>query len=132
MSPPGDVPKILIRVFGLFRFLPLRFSFRPYAVDVLDVVINTPTLVLRCVGDHDMVGVSKQDLRVELFALANGASCHLLTPTPRLRLRPKLVGDVSVYLAALVLALVRYNEAPTVVRPVLARRLLYLLQPGSG
>src|SRR5215207_8900277 len=108
----------------------LRFSLRPNTVDILYIVVNTPTLVLGSVGDHDVVGVAEQDFRVELLALANGAVNHLLAPPPCFRLRTKLVGDVSVDLAILLLAFVLDDEAPAVVGAVLAGRFLYLLQSG--
>src|SRR5829696_6445389 len=99
----GEVVKLSLRVFGLSRFLLIRFGFGPYTVDVLYVVVDTTALVLGGVGNHDVVGLAEQHFRVELLALANGAAHHLLAPPPGLRLRPKLVGDVGVDLALLLL-----------------------------
>ena len=81
---PGEVVKLSLRVFGLSRFLLLRFGFGPYTVDVLYVVIDTTALVLGGVGNHDVVGLAEQDFRVEQLALTDGAAYHLLTPAPRL------------------------------------------------
>ena len=81
---PGDVVKLSLGIFGMFRVLPLRFGFRPYTVDVLDIVVNTPALVLGCVGNHYVIGLAEQYFRVELLALANGTPGHLFTPPPSL------------------------------------------------
>ena len=43
---PGDVVKLSLRVFGLSRFLLIRFGFGSYTVDVLYVVVDTTALVL--------------------------------------------------------------------------------------
>jgi hypothetical protein len=96
-------------------------------VDVNYIVVNTPALVLRCVGHHDVVGLAQQDFRVELLALADGASHHLFTPPPGPRLRAELIRDISVDLAVLLLAFVLDNEEPAVVGTVLAGCFLYLL-----
>jgi hypothetical protein len=55
-------------------FLLLQFGFRTFTVDVIYIVVNTPALALRGVGHHDVVGLAQQDFRVELLALADGAS----------------------------------------------------------
>ena len=81
---PGDLLEILLRVFGLLRSLPLRFGAGPYTLDVLYVVVDATSLMLWGVGHHDVVGLPEKDFRVELLALADGASHPLFTPPPGL------------------------------------------------